>query len=34
MKEEIPEAICSAKIILDNNKRIRINVIVKGLLKK
>ena len=34
MKEEIPEAISYAKIILDNNKRIRINVIVKGLLKK
>ena len=33
MKEEIPEAINSANIILDNNKRISVNVIGKGLLE-
>lgn len=33
MKDEIPEAINSANIILDNNKRISVNVIGKGLLE-
>ena len=33
MKEEIPEAINSANIILDNNKKISVNAIGKGLLE-
>lgn len=32
MKEEIPEAIDSANMILDNNKKISVNVIGKGVL--
>lgn len=33
MKDEIPEAINSANIILDNNKKISVNAIGKGLLE-
>ena len=32
MKEELPEAINSVNIILDNNRQISVNVIGKGLL--